>query len=210
MIDLYTWETSNGRKASVMLEECGLPYRAIAVDIDHGEQHLPAWQDLLPAGRIPAMVDHDPLPADGPGPVHLFESGAILLYLAGRSGRFLPASGRARSECLQWFAFGLSTFGPLLQQLHWFNRRPGPPVEAAVDRYAAEARRLYGILERRLASSPWVGGAEYGIADIAAHPWVARHEWQRITLAAYPHVQRWFDTVAERPAVRRGYAVPQR
>jgi GST-like protein len=210
MIDLYTWETSNGRKASVMLEECGLEYRVFAVDIDHGGQHDPAYRAILPAGKIPAIVDHDFLLADGSGPHLIFESGAILLYLANKVHRFLPADGGARSECMQWFMFGLSTLGPLLQQLHYFNRRGGEPVQVAVERYAGEAARLYGVLEQRLANVAYLGGSEYTIADIATYPWIARHEWQKITLADFPNVRRWYDTVGARAAVRRGFAVPKR
>lgn len=208
MIDLYTWGTSNGRKASVMLEECGLSYRTIAVDIDNGQQHDPAFAAILPAGKIPAIVDHDAPRPDGSGPTVIFETGAILLHLAEKTQRFLPAAGPARTTCLQWFMFGLSTLGPSLQQLHYFNRRRGEPVQVAIDRYAAEAARLYSVLDSRLATSAHLGGSDYTIADIATYPWTARHEWQKVNLADYPNVHRWYEVVGARPAVKRGFAVP--
>lgn len=209
MIDLYTWETSNGRKASVMLEECGLDYRVVPVDIDRGEQQGPAYRDILPAGKIPAIVDHDATLPDGSGPLLVFETGAILLYLAAKAKCLLPTEGAAHSICLQWFMFGMSTLGPSLQQLHHFNRRGGDPVTVAVERYAGEAARLYRTLDRRLASVEYLAGDGYTVADIAVFPWIARHDWQRIDLAAYPHVRRWYTTIGRRPAVQRGLAVPR-
>jgi GST-like protein len=209
MIDLYTWETSNGRKASVMLEECGLAYRVFPVDIGKGAQHAPEYLQLNPDNKIPAIVDHDPPAGFGNKPHTVFESGAILLYLAEKTGRLIPEDPVARSLCLQWLMFGLSGFGPMLQQLHYFNRQTAQPVPFAIERYSNEAARLYQVLNKRLADAEYLAGAEYTIADIAAYPWVARYEWQKIDVAAYPNVQRWYAEIGKRPAVQRGFQVPK-
>ncbi len=209
MIDLYTWETSNGRKASVMLEECGLEYQVFPVDIGKGEQHDPNFLLINPDNKIPAIVDHDPPAGLGSRPHVVFESGAILLYLAEKTGRFVPNDPAARSLCLQWLMFGLSGFGPMLQQLHYFNRQTKEPVPFAIQRYSDEAARLYRVLNKRLGDVEYLAGAEYTIADIAAYPWVARYEWQKVDLADYPNVQRWYARIGGRPAVQRGFQVPK-
>ena len=204
MIDLYTWGTPNGRKVSIMLEETGLAYRVRAVDITKGEQSAPEFVAVNPNSKIPAIVDHD-----GPGgkPFSLFESGAILIYLAEKTGRFLPADPRGRYETLQWLMFQMGGFGPMLGQAHHFRRFAPETVPYAVERYTKETRRLYGVLETRLAQAEYVAGA-YSIADMALWPWTQRADWQGIDLADFPRVKRWSDAVATRPAVQRGMAVP--
>ena len=209
MIDLYTWETSNGRKASVMLEETGLAYRAIPVNIGKGEQHTPEYLALHPDGKIPVIVDHDPPPGFGGAPHTVFESGAILLYLADKSGLLLPTEAVARSRCMQWLMFGLSVAGPTCQQLHYFRRQTPEPVPFAIQRYFDETSKVYRVLDKRLGEAEYLGGDAYTIADIATYPWIARYNWQGIELADYPHVQRWFAAIGERPAVQRGFAVPR-
>lgn len=205
MIDLYTWSTPNGRKVSILLEECGLPYRVHAVNIGKGEQFADAFVAINPNSKIPAIVD-----SDGPdgAPITLFESGAILVYLAGKTGRFLPQSVRGRYEALQWLMFQMGGVGPIFGQVHHFLRSAKEPVPYAIDRYKTETRRLYGVLERRLGEAAFLA-QEYSIADIATFPWVARHEWHQVALADFPNVKRWFCTIGARPAVARGMAVPQ-
>jgi GSH-dependent disulfide-bond oxidoreductase len=205
MIDLYTWSTPNGRKVSIMLEECGLPYRVHAVNIGKGEQFAASFLAINPNAKIPAIVD--PEGPDG-RPLTLFESGAILVYLAGKTGRFLPQTARGRFEALQWLMFQMGGIGPMFGQAHHFLRSATEPVPYAIARYKAEARRLYGVLEGRLGQAPFLAG-EYSIADIATYPWVARHEWHQVPLADFPQVKRWFDTISARPAVARGMPVPQ-
>lgn len=204
MITLYTWGTPNGRKVSVMLEECGLPYRVQTVDITRGEQFSPDFVIVSPNSKIPAIVD-----PDGPDgkPMTLFESGAILLYLAARTGKFLPASERGKYEAMQWLMFQMGGVGPMFGQTHHFLRFAPEPIPYAINRYRTETARLYGVLDRRLNEADFLAG-EYSIADIATFPWVARHEWQNIDLADFPGVRRWFETIALRPAVVRGMAVP--
>lgn len=205
MIDLYTWSTPNGRKISIMLEECGLPYRVHTVDITRGEQFRPEFVAINPNSKIPAIVDDE-----GPDgkPITLFESGAILIYLAEKTGRFLPAAPRSRYETLQWLMFQMGAIGPMFGQAHHFLRFAPEPVPYAIERYTKEVRRLYGVLDRRLAEAPWLAANDYTIADIATYPWVARHEWQQVDLRDYPHVQDWFERIGQRPAVQRGMAVP--
>jgi GST-like protein len=205
MITLYTWATPNGRKISIMLEECGLPYRVHPVDITRDAQFSPEFEAINPNAKIPAIVDED-----GPDgqPITLFESGAILLYLAAKSGRFLPASERGKYEALQWLMFQMSGIGPNFGQTHHFLRFADEWVPYAIRRFGGETARLYGVLERRLAQADYLAG-EYSIADIATFPWVARHAWQKIELAEYPSVQRWYERIAARPAVMRGMAVPE-
>ena len=205
MIDLYTWKTPNGRKISIMLEECGLAYEFRAVDIGSGEQSAPEFVALNPNRKIPVIVDHE-----GPDgrPMVVIESGAILVYLAEKSGRFMPRDQRSRSEVLQWLMFQMGSVGPMLGQVHHFLRAAPERVQYAVDRYGAEARRIYGVLESRLDGRSWLAGDDYSIADIATFPWIARHDWQRIELADYPQVKRWFDALCARPAVQRGMEVP--
>ncbi|MBX3686203.1 MAG: glutathione S-transferase N-terminal domain-containing protein [Rhodocyclaceae bacterium] len=205
MIDLYTWATPNGRKVSIMLEECALPYEVIAVDITTGEQSSPEFAALNPNRKIPVIVDHD-----GPDgrPMVLIESGAILVYLAEKSGRFMPRDPRSRSEVLQWLMFQMGSVGPMLGQAHHFLRFAPEKVPYAIARYDAEARRIYAVLESRLQGRNWLAGDDYSIADIACFPWIARHEWQHIDLADYPQVKRWFHTLSARPAVQKGMEVP--
>lgn len=204
MITLYTWGTPNGRKVSIMLEELALPYQVQPVDITRNEQFAPAFLAISPNNKIPALVD-----SDGPDgqPLALFESGAILIYLAEKTGKLLPADGAARYAVLQWLMFQMGGFGPMLGQAHHFLRFAPEPLPYAQQRYRAEARRLYGVLEQQLAEQPFVAG-DYSIADIALFPWAARHEWQDIDLADFPQVQRWYHDVAARPAVQRGMAIP--
>jgi GSH-dependent disulfide-bond oxidoreductase len=204
MIDLYTWKTPNGRKVSVMLEECGLPYTAHAIDIGKGEQFTPLFLALNPNAKIPAIFD-----PDGPDgkPIILFESGAILVYLAGKTGNFLPASDRGKYLALQWLMFQMAGVGPMFGQVHHYLRAAKEQVPYAIERYGKEKDRLYGVLDRRLGEAAYLAG-EYSIADIATYPWVARHEWHKTELVDFPNVKRWYDAVGARPAVRRGMAVP--
>jgi GST-like protein len=204
MIDLYTWSTPNGRKVSVMLEECGLPYRVHTVNIGTGEQFKPEFLALNPNNRIPAIVD--PAGPDG-RPLPLFESGAILIYLSDKTGKFLPKLPRAKYIALQWLMFQMGGVGPMFGQAHHFMRAKKDEIPYGSERYGAEAKRLYGVLEKRLSQTAYLAD-EYSIADIATYPWVARHEWHRVDLAAFPAVKRWYDTIGARPAVVRGMAVP--
>ncbi len=205
MIDLYTWTTPNGRKVSIMLEECGLPYRVHKVDIGKNEQFKPEFLAINPNNRIPAIVD-----SEGPDgkPLRLFESGAILVYLSGKAGgRFLPASDRGKYIALQWLMFQMGGVGPMFGQAHHFLRAAPEPVPYGIERYTKEVRRLYGVLNTRLGEAPFLA-EEYSIADISTFPWVARHEWHKVALEDFPNVKRWYDTIAARPAVARGMAVP--
>jgi GST-like protein len=205
MIDLYTWSTPNGRKVSIMLEECGLAYRTHKVDIGKGDQFREEFVALNPNSKIPAILDYD-----GPNgkALRLFESGAILIYLSGKCGRFLPSGTRGKYKALQWLMFQMGGVGPMFGQTHHFLRAAKEPVPYAIDRYTKETRRLYAVLNRRLAHAAFLA-EEYSVADIATYPWVARHEWHKVDLAEFPHVKRWFDTISARPAVARGMAVPQ-
>ncbi len=205
MITLYTWATPNGRKVSIMLEECALPYAVRKINIGAGEQHEPGFLALNPNGKIPVLVDDD-----GPDgrPITLFESGAILVYLAGKTGKFLPQSDHGKYLALQWLMFQMGGVGPMFGQVHHFLRSAPEPVPYAVSRYTKEAARLYGVLDERLSNHDYLAD-EYSIADIATYPWVARHDWQQVDLSAYPAVRRWYETIAARPAVQRGMAVPQ-
>ncbi len=204
MIEVYSWPTPNGHKVHIMLEECGLPYRMHAVDIGAGEQFTPEFLAISPNNRIPAIVD-----TDGPDghPISLFESGAILVYLAGKSGRFLPPSTRGKYEVLQWLMFQMGGVGPMLGQAHHFRIYAPEKIAYAVDRYTNEARRLYGVMNKRLANSKYVGGPDYSIADIAVFPWLRSWKNQGIDWADYPHLKGWFDEIAHRPAVMRGVEV---
>jgi GST-like protein len=202
MIDLYTWSTPNGRKVSVMLEECGLPYRVHPVNIGTGEQFKPEFLAISPNNRIPAIVD-----SEGPDgkPMPLFESGAILIYLAEKTGKFFPQKNKY--QVLQWLMFQMGGVGPMFGQAHHFMRAKKDEIPYGTERYGAETRRLYGVLNTRLSQAAYLA-EEYSIADIATYPWVARHEWHRVELAAFPAVKRWYDTIGARPAVVRGMAVP--
>jgi GSH-dependent disulfide-bond oxidoreductase len=204
MIDVHSWATPNGHKVHILLEECGLPYRALPVNIGAGEQFAPEFLAISPNNKIPAI--RDPHGPDGK-PITLFESGAILLYLAGKTGRFLPPDDRGRYEVLQWLMFQMGGVGPMLGQNHHFRLYAPEKIPYAIDRYTNEARRLYGVIERRLAQSPWLGGAAYSIADIAVWPWLRNWKNQGVELAEHQHLSRWFETVQARPAVQRGIQV---
>jgi GST-like protein len=204
MIELYTWKTPNGRKVSIMLEECGLPYRVRPVDIGKGEQFTPEFLAINPNNRIPAIVD--PEGPDG-APLPLFESGAILVYLAGKCARFLPGTTRAKYIALQWLMFQMGGVGPMFGQAHHFLRSAKEQVPYGIERYSKETRRLYGVLDKRLGEAAYLA-EEYSIADIATYPWVARFDWHKVDLAEFPQVKRWFDAISLRPAVARGMAVP--
>jgi GST-like protein len=188
-----------------MLEECGLPYRTHKVDIGKGDQFREEFVALNPNSKIPAILDYD-----GPNgkALKLFESGAILIYLSGKCGRFLPSGTRGKYKALQWLMFQMGGVGPMFGQTHHFLRAAKEPVPYAIERYTKETRRLYSVLNRRLMHAAFLA-EEYSIADIATYPWVARHEWHKVDLAEFPHVKRWFDTISARPAVARGMAVPQ-
>ena len=204
MIDVYSWATPNGHKVHIMLEECGLPYRAIPVNIGAGDQFKPEFLAISPNNKIPAITD-----PDGPDgqPISLFESGAILVYLAGKTGRFLPTDVRGRYEVLQWLMFQMGGVGPMLGQNHHFRQYAPEKLPYAIDRYTNEAKRLYGVIERRLAKSPWLGGPEYSIADMATWPWLRNWKNQGLQLSDYPHLEKWFHRIEERPAVQRGVKV---
>jgi GST-like protein len=202
MIDLYTWGTPNGRKVSVMLEECGLPYRVHPVNIGKDEQFKPEFLAINPNNRIPAIVD--PEGPDGK-PLPLFESGAILIYLAEKTARFYPQKNKY--IILQWLMFQMGGVGPMFGQAHHFMRAKKDEIPYGSERYGAEAKRLYGVLNTRLSEAAYLAD-EYSIADIATFPWVARHEWHRVDLNAYPAVKRWYDTIGARPAVVRGMQIP--
>ena len=204
MIDLYTWGTPNGRKVSILLEELGQPYKVHPIDIGKGDQFKPEFVAINPNSKIPAIVDHD-----GPegNPFTMFESGAILLYLAEKHDRFLPKTTIARYEVLQWLMFQMGGIGPMFGQTHHFLRSAPQPVDYAIHRYRTETRRLYGVLDKHLSVNEWLG-AEYSVADIATYPWVARHEWHKVELADFPAVKRWFDVIGARPPVQRGMLVP--
>ena len=209
MIELYTWGTPNGRKVSIMLEECKLPYRVHKVDIMQGEQFAPDYLAINPNGKIPSIVDPDgPDEGTKKRPMRMMESGAILVYLAGKTGRFLPASVRGKYEALQWLMFQMGGIGPMFGQTHHFLRYAPEKVDYAIGRYTKETARLYGVMDAHLARHEYLAD-EYSIADMATFPWVARHEWHDIALAGYPNVLRWFKAIASRPAVQRGMAVPK-
>lgn len=207
MIDLYSWQTSNGRKVSIALEEMALAYTVHPINIGANDQFSPAFTALNPNQKIPAIVD-----PDGPdgAPITVFESGAILIYLARKSGQFLPSEPRAEYETLQWLMFQMGGIGPIFGQVHHFNRAAKERVPYALERYGKECLRLYGVLDQHLGQREWVAAGEYTIADIAIFPWVARFEWQEVDLAEFPNVKRWYDMIDQRPAVQRGLLVPPR
>ena len=203
MIDLYTWPTPNGHKVHIMLEETGLEYTVIPVNISAGDQFDPGFLEISPNNKMPAMVDRD-----GPDgkPYSLFESGAILMYLAEKTGRFIPQEMRARYTVIQWLMFQMGSIGPMLGQAHHFRAYAPERIPYAVDRYTNEANRLYNVLDVRLREHDYLAD-EYSIADIAVFPWLRSHERQGVNMDDYPHVKRWFDTIAARPAVKRGVEV---
>ena len=200
MIDLYAWPTPNGFKISILLEETGLPYRVIPVDIGKGDQFKPDFLKISPNNKMPAIVD-----ADGPGghPYPLFESGAILMYLAEKTGRFMPADVAGRYKVIEWLMFQMGGIGPMLGQAHHFRRYAPEPIPYAVDRYTNEAKRLYGVLDRRLGEVEYMAG-DYSIADMATFPWLRKPEGQGQNIDDFPNVKRWFAAIDARPAVQKG------
>lgn len=222
MIDLHYWPTPNGWKVAIALEEMELPYRVVPVDIGRGEQLRPEFLAISPNGRIPAIVDHDPVQGDprsprseaqpsevdpvGGPPLAVFESGAILIHLAEKSGRFLPRDPRGRAEALAWLMWQMGGLGPMLGQHGHFKLYAAEKIPYAIERYRREAERLYGVLDRRLAEHEHLAG-EYSIADMACWPWVVTYKAQEIDLDAFPNVRRWYDALKRRPALRRGYEV---
>jgi GSH-dependent disulfide-bond oxidoreductase len=205
MLDFYTWTTPNGRKVSIMLEETGLPYRVHAIDISKGDQFKPEFVAVNPNSKIPAITD-----PDGPDgrPISVFESGAILIWLAEKTGQFLATDKRRRIETLQWLMFQMGGVGPMFGQAHHFRKFAPEPVPYAIERYTKEAQRLYGVLDKRLGEAEYLAG-DYSIADMATYPWVARHEWQGVSLDEHGNVKRWFDAIGARPGAQRGMAVPK-
>ncbi len=208
MIDVYSWPTPNGHKVHIMLEECGLrlgrDWRVHAVNIGRGDQFEPAFLKISPNNKIPALVD--PQGPDGQ-PISLFESGAILLYLAAKTGRFLPRTDRAKWKVLEWLMFQMGGVGPMLGQAHHFRLYAPEKIGYAIERYTNEARRLYGVMDRQLAGQKYIAGNQYSVADIAIFPWLRSWQNQGIDWADHPRLKTWFDTIAARPAVQRGVAV---
>ncbi len=204
MIDVYSWATPNGHKVHIMLEECGLPYRVHAINIGAGDQFQPEFLKISPNNKIPALVD-----SEGPDgqPISLFESGAILLYLAAKTGKFLPVGDRAKYEVLQWLMFQMGGVGPMLGQTHHFRIYAPEKIEYAINRYTNETKRLYGVMDKQLTTHRYIAGDDYTIADIAIFPWLRSWQNQGIDWADYPRLKTWFDAIATRPAVMRGVQV---
>jgi GST-like protein len=204
MIEVYSWATPNGHKVHIMLEETGLPYRVHPVDIGAGDQFKHEFLAISPNNKIPAIVD-----PDGPDgkPISLFESGAILIYLAGKTERFMPTDVRGKYRVLEWLMFQMGGIGPMLGQAHHFRIYAPDKIEYAINRYTNEAKRLYGVMDKQLAKSRYIAGPEYSIADIAIFPWLRSWKNQGIAWADYPHLKGWFDEIAARPAVQRGVEV---
>ena len=203
MIDLYYWPAPNGHKISMMLEECDLDYTIHTVNITAGDQFRPDFLKLSPNNRIPAIVDHDPV-GGGP-PINLFESGAILLYLAEKTGRFFPTDLRERYCAMKWLMWQMGGLGPMAGQNHHFGRFAPEKIPYAIDRYRRETYRLYGVLDGALAKKKFIAG-DFCIADIACYPWIARYEWQEMDLNDFANIKRWFDSIAARPATQIAYA----
>jgi GST-like protein len=206
MIDLYTWGTPNGRKVSVMLEEVGLPYETHLIAIGKGDQHTPEFVAINPNSKIPTIVD-----SDGPGgqPYSVFESGAILIYLAEKTNSsLLPDGPRQRYDALQWLMFQMGGVGPMFGQAHHFMFNPKEDVPYGKARYHNETKRLYGVMDNRLAEVAYLAGDDYTIADVATYPWVSRYERHRVDLNQFSNVKRWYDEISKRPAVQKGMAVP--
>ncbi|BAT61071.1 disulfide-bond oxidoreductase YfcG [Variibacter gotjawalensis] len=203
MIDLYTWTTPNGRKVSIALEEMGLPYASHAIDISKDEQFAPDFLKIAPNNRIPAIVDRD---NDN---FSLMESGAILIYLAEKTGKFMSTDAKKRARTIEWLMWQMGGVGPMLGQVHHFVKYNAGKAPYAEERYLKEANRLYGVLDRRLADNEFVAG-EYSIADMAIWPWISRFEWQTIDLSTYPNVKRWYLAIAKRPATVKGYDQPKK
>lgn len=207
MIDLHYWTTPNGHKITMFLEEAGLAYKIFPVNIGKGDQFKPEFLAISPNNRIPAIVDHEP--ADGGGPLSVFESGAILLYLAEKTGRFIPSDLRGRTEVLQWLFWQMGGLGPMAGQNHHFKIYAPEKLPYAIERYVNETNRLYGVLNKRLADREFVAG-EYSIADMASYPWVVPYERQGQNLDDFPHLKRWFHTIAERKATKRAYEIAKK
>lgn len=205
MIDLHYWPTPNGWKISIMLEECGLPYRMVPVNIARGEQFAPEFLAISPNNRMPAIVDH--APAGGGAPVSVFESGAILIYLADKTGRFLPPELRERTQVLEWLMWQMGGLGPMLGQNGHFLLYANQKVPYAIERYRREAQRLYGVLDTQLGRTGTFVAGDYSIADMAIFPWVRTYRSQQVALDEYPNVRRWYETLKQREAVRRGVAL---
>ncbi|SAM32295.1 MULTISPECIES: glutathione binding-like protein [unclassified Pseudomonas] len=208
MIDLYYWTTPNGHKVSLFLEEAGLPYKVHPINIGQGDQFKPDFLKIAPNNRIPAIVDQNP--SDGGAPISLFESGAILLYLAEKTGQFIPKNLRSRQEALQWLFWQMGGLGPMAGQNHHFSQFAPEKIPYAIKRYVDETARLYSVLDRRLADRAFVAGEDYSIADMAIYPWIVSHKWQSQSLEDFPHVQRWFNSIKERPATVRAYELVQK
>lgn len=199
MIDLYTFKTPNGRKASIMLEEVGLPYTPHSIDITKNEQFTPEFIAINPNSKIPALVDHN-------ANITIFESGAILIYLAEKTQKFLPTDAQKRYQVLQWLMFQMGSVGPMFGQLNHFKRFAPESIPYAIERYHKETLRLYGVVDQQLSHNEYIAG-DYSIADMALYPWVAIYELQGLNLDAYDHVKRWLATVGQRPAVQKGMAI---
>ena len=207
MIDLYYWTTPNGHKITMFLEEAGLPYRIVPINIGQGAQFDPAFLRIAPNNRIPAIVDHSP--ADGGAPLSIFESGAILLYLADKIGQFIPPDLRGRNEALQWLFWQMAGLGPMAGQNHHFVQYAPEPLPYAIERYVKETARLYAVLNRQLADGREYIAGTYSIADMACYPWIVPHERQRQKLGDFPHLAQWFARIQSRPATERAYQKAQ-
>jgi GST-like protein len=205
MIDLHYWPTPNGHKITMFLEETGLPYTIFPVNIGRGDQFKPEFLKLSPNNRMPAIVDHTPV--DGGKPISIFESGAILMYLAQKLRKFRPDDVRGQVEVMQWLFWQVGGLGPMAGQNHHFVGYAGEPIPYAIDRYVKETGRLYAVMNKRLADRPYIAGDTYTIADMACYPWTVSHERQRQDLNDFPNLKRWFHSIAERPATQRAYAL---
>jgi len=203
MIDVYFWPTPNGHKVTIALEELGLPYNIIPINIGKGDQFKSEFLKISPNNKMPAIVD-----ADGPGskPISIFESGVILIYLAEKTGRLMPTDTRSRYEVLEWLMFQMASVGPMLGQVHHFRRYAPEQIQYAIDRYTNEARRIYGVIDKRIGDVPYLAN-EYSIADIATYPWLKLHKLQGQNLEDFPHLKRWYEAIEARPAVQKGMAV---
>jgi GST-like protein len=203
MIDVYFWPTPNGHKVTIVLEELGLPYRVIPINIGKGDQFKPEFLKISPNNKMPAIVD-----TDGPGgkPISIFESGAILIYLAEKTGRLMPWEARGRYKVLEWLIFQMASVGPMLGQVHHFRRYAPEQIQYAIDRYTNEAKRIYGVIDKRVGDVPYLAG-EYSIADIATYPWLRLHKLQGQNLEDFPNLKRWYEAIEARPAVQKSTAV---
>lgn len=207
MIDLYYAPTPNGHKITLFLEEAEIPYRLHRINISAGDQFKPEFLAISPNNKIPAIVDHQPV--DNGAPISVFESGAILQYLAEKTGKFLSPELRERTLTLEWLFWQMAGFGPMLGQNHHFNHYAPQPVPYAIERYQQETKRLYGVLNSQLEKNAYTAGENYSIADIAIYPWVVSHQRQRIDLADYPAVRNWFERIKQRPATQKAYAIAE-